>query len=202
MYETYKNLRKLSELYTGQTDLAQVAQHYQTTQCPITFSYAFVKVWTISVSVSKRYYGLTEEDKVSFVTEELHKALIDFNVTKNDALHNFYSVYLRRRFYAETQMLHMDKRKANTAATSYEELAVTFEGRNDNNLEVAEINLFLQQGDNLSEKEQRYCQIVANSTGNLIKDSDAAKLMGISASAINQMRKRLATKLQPLLQLQ
>lgn len=157
-------------------------------------------MWSISLSVANKFWGLTDEEKVSIVTEELHKALMDYQVANVATVQNFYSTYLKRRFYAETKLLQMDKRKANAVTTSYHDAPELLEGKLDNNLEVTELTLSLQ-GQELSEREQTYCQIVASSTGNIIKDSDVAKLMGISASAINQMRKRLAIKLQPLLQL-
>lgn len=197
MYETYQNLKKLALLWEGSTDLDEVCEHYQQTQDPLAFSYIFEKVWRVSVSVANKFWGLTDSDKASLITEELHKSLLNYSKEQTATVQNFFSIYLKRRFYAETNMLNHQKRKANLIASCYDDFVDIMKTSNDTNLDITELNLTLQGAEYLNQREKEYCQLVVSTTGEPIRDSDAAEMMGVSSAAIHYLRKRLETKLQP-----
>jgi hypothetical protein len=208
MYETYRNLRKLADGFEGdQNDLIAATELYKQVQCPITFSFIAIKLWGNAVGTVSKFWGLTDEEKASFVTEELHKSLMDYDHEKGASVQTFFCRYLARRMYAETKLLTLDKRKANfmldeQVVEDGEDRKVekiSLQAADDRNLEITDVEQTLKASKDLSERELTYCILIARSSGEPLKDSDAAHIMGISPSAIYQMKQRLVDKLAPLL---
>lgn len=204
MYDTYTNLKRLAENWEGNNDLREVTAHYQKTEDPIAFSFIFTRVWKVSLSITKNFFGMTEDDMGSYMTEELHKALMNYDLNHTQSVQYFYSVFLKRRFYSETKSLNYNKRKANQNTTSFTinegdsggELQYQPEDK-DNPFERIDLRLVLDKITDLTETERKYCYQVGLTTGNEPKDSDIARELGVSSSAITQAKKKLINKLRP-----
>lgn len=194
MLNTLKNFQDLSSLYTGEKDLDKAALAYQDTQDPVILAYVFCKSFPLIVNQANKYFYLTDSDKASFAVEELHRAMMDFQLNKGAKVQTFYSRYLNNRLRSETQALDMDKRKSNNVAESYEavvEIKSAYDELGYDNVDFVDL---LETAFNLSENELKYCKIVMNNTLDVM-DSDVAKVIGVSPAAIHYMKKSLAKKL-------
>lgn len=195
MQTTYKNFSNLSTLYTGDTsNLDNLALEYQRTEDPILLAVVFCRQYPYILTQTNKYFNLSESDKASFVVEELHKSMKDFQTGKGAKIQTLFSRYLNRRLYAETSMLNHQKRSANNSADSYEEVAETnpmkYEEEAYENYELIDS---LKSADILTDNELKYCRIIMTETDK-VRDSEIARELGITASAINQLKKALKKK--------
>jgi len=196
MIETYENFKELSNLYTGEdTNLDNLAIEYQQTEDPCLLVHVFCKWFPYTVSQVSKYFYLTEEDKASFVVEELHKAMTDFDVTRGAKIQTLFSRYLNNRLRAETQMMNHHKRRANNSTDSYQAFAEVTQGHKELGYDQVEFLNIIRTSCNLNDNEVKYCEIVTSVDPNNIKDTDIAKLLGVTSAAINYMKKKLAEKL-------
>ena len=110
MQETFKSLQTLSNLYEGDNTLSETALKYQQEQSPIHFAHIFCKLYPYLKTQSDKYFYLTEEDKTSFVLEELNKALLAYDPSKGAQVQTLVSIYVNNRLRMETQQLQHHKR--------------------------------------------------------------------------------------------
>jgi hypothetical protein len=192
MESTYKNLLNLSKLFETQgRDINVVTLQYRKSQDPIQFAYIFCKLYPFMVTQTDKYFYLTDQDKASHCIEELSKAISNFKLQENGSIQTLFGVYLNNRLRAETQQLQYNKRKANNAASDYESLTYAYDDRQFESVDLLET---LKSMD-LSDNELRYCQLIIRDADK-IKDTDIAKLLGISSAAITYIKNRLQKKLQ------
>jgi hypothetical protein len=192
LLKTYKNLSRLSNLYTGVEDLNKVALQYQQTKDPILFSFAFIKLFPVMIRQVERYYCLTNDEKVSYCLEELNKSLLDFKEDKGAKLMTLFVTYLKRRLRTEAKSLQLDKRRADMNTESFD-VAFNRTSYIESAYDALEYLESLNQME-LTENELRYCEIVINSSGKVL-DADIAKLIGISSAGVHFIKKSLAKKL-------
>lgn len=200
MQSTYMNFRELSKLHQGPTDLNTLALNYQNTENPVILAFSFCQQFAYIVSQVNPYFYLTEADKSSFAVEELHKALKDYNPSKGASARTLFSRYLNRRLYAETNMLRHQKRSANNTADCFEELAsnnmINDKVSDTFTSEVALLHSIETSG-MFTENEIKYCKIIMRDS-DVPRDSDVARLLSVSPSAINQIKKSIKQKLMNL----
>lgn len=189
----YENLLELAELYEGERDSTEIAEMYQKTQDPIYLSTIFCDYYLYVKSIANQYFNITDEDKGSFALEELHKAMMDYDSSKGAKVETLFITYLRNRLRTETQAMEMQKRRANNSCEDFDDSEVIFYGYEDNKLDIAEIEIALKQSELFSDNELAYCRIIMEDDNT--KDSDVAKILEVSASAVHQMKKRIAKKL-------
>lgn len=195
MYQTYKNFKNLTTLYTGETsDPSTLAIEYQKTQDPVLLAVVYCEQFAYILTQVEKYFNLTDEDKASFSVEELHKAMMNYNPQGGAKLPTLYSRYLNNRLRAETQMSNHQKRSANNQCECYEAITMNVEGVEDDRLKDLEFYHSLEQSGMFTENEIALCKIVMNDTIH-IKDVDIAKQLKVSSSAITQMKRSLAKKL-------
>lgn len=212
MLNTYKNFRELSKLHTGETNLDQLAIAYQEDESPITLAHIFCDQYAYIVSQVNKYFYLTESDKASFAVEELHKALKDFQEGKGAGVRTLFSRYLNRRLYAETNMLNHQKRCANTTALNFTDMKMWMSKKGDepdkdefalvNDLVMGKKEEFTDEVDMMltiessgifTDNEVKYCKIIMQDSEDS-RDSDVARMLKVSPSAINQMKKSIKKK--------
>ena len=194
MEKTYLNFLRMAELYEGEGDNNELVREYKRTKDPIYLAEIFCRYYPYIQKTAARYFNLTEQDKASFAVEELHKAMLDFEEDRNCQIQTVYITYLNNRLRAETQAMNLQKRKANNNCDSFEQTAVSIlKGYRDNELDVIEIQTALEQSEILTENELEYCKIIIGSDN--VRDSDVAKELNISPSAVFQIKKRLSKKL-------
>lgn len=193
MYETYKNLVTLSELYIGGEENCQIAENYQRTGDPVYLAEIFCRYFPFIQTTSEKYFYLTEADKASFAIEELHKSILDYDSKKGAKIQTLFITYYNNRLRTETQALNLQKRKANNNCDSYEHAATLFEGYADKEFAIIELQEALEQSGMLSDNELAYCKIIMSSDN--IKDIDVARNLDISPSAVHQLKSRLRKKI-------
>lgn len=198
MQTTYKNFKELSTLYTGQTsNLDALALEYQQTEDPIILAVVFCKQYPYILTQVEKYYNLSESDKSSFSVEELHKAMLDFQTGKGAKIQTFFSRYLNRRLYKETWVLSHQKRSANNSADSYEAVMQVKAGYDEAGFSDCDFIYSLENSNLLTENELKYCRIIMRETAKLT-DSEIARELSVSPSAVNQMKKSLKKKFMSL----
>lgn len=194
MLSTYKSFQSLAKMYDNHTeDLDLITLEYQENGDVVNFAVVFCKLFPFIRNQSDKYFYLTDSDKASFAVEELNKAMTDFKSDQGAKIQTFFSRYLNNRLRAETQMLSHHKRKTNNSCESYEAFTEIKKGYTEQGYDDSEFAEMLKQME-LNDNELKYCQIIINDTIH-VKDSDAAKQIGISSTAIKYMKKRLAKKL-------
>ena len=198
MQQTYVNFKNLSSLHTGTTNFNELALEYQSTENPAILAFCFCQQYPYIVSQVSKYFNLTEDDKASFAVEELHKSLLDYCTSKGASARTLFSRYLNRRMYAETNMLNHQKRSANNSASCYESLVEEnsgFSGATTSDDFTNTIDLYesMRKAGCFTDNEIKYCKIILTDS-EITSDSDAAKLLGVSPSAIFQLKKRLKKK--------
>lgn len=192
MYNTYKNLRRIAEMSNERGDISSLALKYQKNQDMMYLSVIFCEYFPYIRQTADNYFNLTDEDKSSYVLEEIHKSLMDYDETRNAKIQTIMITYIKNRLRSETQQTNMQKRKANNQTSSYENTAGIFEGKHSGGLDKVEMNTTIEQMKALSENEKEYCKIVSSDD---YTDSDVARIMNVTASAINQMKKRIKKKI-------
>lgn len=205
MRETFKNLKNIASLHQGQReDLDTLTLEYQQTKDNVLLAVVFVELYPYIVTQVGKYFNLTESDKASIALQELDKAMLDFRTGKGAKLKTFYSRYLNRGMYRETNMLNHQKRKANNACASYESSTdQTIEGTgeiksltmqyHEERYDEYDLVSAIEVSEILTDNEIKYCKIIMREN-NAIKDSEIARELSVSPSAINQMKKALKKK--------
>lgn len=196
MYTTYKNLLILSDLYEGEETNSNLALKYQQTKDPIFLAVVYTRYYAYIKTTADNYFNLTDADKASFAIEELNKALLDYKLERGAKVQTLFIKYYKNRLRQETQATNLYKRRANNNCDNYE-TAEIFEGYKESSFGFVELELALEQADLLTENEKMYCKIIMSSDN--VNDSDVAKKLEISPSAIFQIKKRLRTKIHKIL---
>lgn len=205
MNDTFKNLKSIAEMYEGnKNDLDLIAIEYQKTKDNVLLAVTFCELYQhISLRVNK-YFNLTESDKASFALQELETAMLDFRTGKGAKLKTFYTRYLDRRMYAETNMTNHQKRSANNSCGSFESVNEEIVGKGSKkksfNMKYTEDGFgnyemmeSLEKAKVLTENEIKYCKIIMRESS-IVTDSEVARELSVSPSAINQLKKSLAKK--------
>lgn len=193
MYGTYHRLLELAGLYEEEETNCELAIKYQVNEDPIYLAVIYCRYFAYIKSTAGRYFNITDADKESYALEELHKSMLDYKITGGAKVQTLFITYYNNRLRAETQSMNLQKRAANNNCEDFEETAEIFNGYIDDEINIIELSTALDQMEQLTENEKMYCKIVIQTDE--IKDIDIAKQLGISSSAIFQLKKRLAKKL-------
>lgn len=196
MQETFKNLKTIASLHTSEMTLSEIALEYQKTKSPILYAHIFCKMYPYLYTQAEKYFYLTAEDKISFILEELERALMAYEANREAQVQRLVSVYVNNRLRTETQSLSHHKRCANNTANSYDEVIATnddFECLNDVFNKVL-TEMALKESD-LSDSEMLCCKIIMNEPHEL-KNTEIATEMGITSAGVAYLKKKLAVKLQ------
>ena len=227
MQETYENFLRTSRILTiGKLGvdytLSDLAVQYQTVSrrdAELLFSRIYCDLYKYTITVTRKYFNLTEEDKDSFALEELSKSIRDYDVTKGATIQTFYSTYLNRRLYMETSRMNNQKRIINTESKtdSYDSFTVdnnetgekhtlsdsfnshkmneeTADSIDYSNIELIET---LKQLD-LSESEIACCRIITENNHKL-KNTEIGEIMDKTSAGVAWIKKTLKVKLEVLI---
>ena len=193
MFETYASLMPLAQLHTGTTNLVEISDLYKLQEDPILLAHVFCKNFGIIVLESKKYFGVSEEDKASWAVEELHKALLAYDAARGASVQVFFSRCLNNRLRSETQSLNRHRRKANTNCQEFEAMSEISAAYTESAYAHVELVETLAQL-NLSDRELDYCKIVMDYYPH-VKDTDIAKSFGVSSAAIHYLKEGIEQKL-------
>jgi hypothetical protein len=195
MKNTYRNFGQLSKLYYNQeADINYVVLDYQATNDPVCLAFVFCKLFPYTILQTNKYHHITTEDKASFAVEELSKAMRDYSpLSKKAKIQTLFDRYLHNRLRMETEKVSFHNRRANNGADNYEFVAdktIYMESQYD---QVEFIETLRSM--NLSDNALKYCELIVRTSDNKIKDTDIAKMLGISSTAIHYIKESLVSKL-------
>lgn len=192
---TFSNLKTLANLYIGSDDLSKVAEDYQQDKSPVKFAYVVCRLEHYLKTQMNKYWGLTEEDKESFMLEEIDRAMLHYNPDKGAKVQTLISVYVNNRLRTETQQLRYDKRSANNAADSYEEVIATKENDEIECTQYQDIEMnSLLCSAQLTESEMACCKIIMQEP-HALKNTEIADMLGMTSAGVGYLKKRIAVKL-------
>jgi len=196
MQETLKNFQTLANFYKSDKTLSSVAVQYQSSGDPVQLAYIFCKLYPYLKTQVEKYFYLTDEDKVSFVLEELNKAVLAYDPTKGAQVQTLISTYINNRLRTETQQLQHHKRCVNNTPDSYDELMLGAEDSDGDETCFDDVitHMALEQA-KLSETELACCKIIM-AEPNQLKNTEIANKMGITSAGVGYIKKKLENKLQ------
>lgn len=190
-----RTLNMLSNIITEDTQdmtLEQIAEVYEESLNPSLLALAFKKTFKLIISVSNNYYGLTEEDIVSFSLEKLDMCLQTYKSSQAN-FSTYFTTNLMNKFREETQALNTHKRKAMFFSDSYE--AMLENGFDLIACTIEEDNFIESLREyNLTTKELQYCELLIDGWTN----KDISDKMEVSVMTLSNMRKKLRLKLTPM----
>lgn len=190
-----RTLNMLSTLIIEDTrnmTLEEIAEAYRESLNPSLLSLAFEKTYKLIISVSNKYYGLTEEDIASFSLEKLDMCLQTYKVGQAN-FSTYFTTTLMNKFREETEALNTQKRKVLFFSESYD---LMVENGYDSVAATCEENAIIDTLNeyDLTEKELQYCSLILCDWSN----SEISKMLGVSVMTLSNMRKKLREKLLPL----
>ena len=192
---TFSNLKTLANLYIGSDDLSEVAENYQQDKSPAKLAYVVCRLEHYLKTQTNKYWGLTEEDKESFMLEEVDRAMLHYNPDKGAKVQTLISIYVNNRLRTETQQLQYDKRSANNAADSYEEIIATKENDEVECTQYLDIEMSsLLNSAQLTESEMACCKIIMQEP-HALKNTEIADMLGMTSAGVGYLKKRIAVKL-------
>lgn len=192
---TFSNLKTLANLYIGSDDLSEVAENYQQDKSPAKLAYVVCRLEHYLKTQMNKYWGLTEEDKESFMLEEVDRAMLHYNPDKGAKVQTLISIYVNNRLRTETQQLQYDKRSANNAADSYEGIIATKENDEVECTQYLDIEMSsLLNSAQLTESEMACCKIIMQEP-HALKNTEIADMLGMTSAGVGYLKKRIAVKL-------
>lgn len=197
MYQTFKNFREMLAELQIPVELDEVVELYHDYDDIYAIAIIYVNQYGHLKHVTDKFPRLTSEDKCSFILEEIVQALKNYDHTKGVKIQTVVSTYVYRRCYAENKMREHQKRMIDydtTLTSSYEAYVEANIDKGMTDFYQCELISYLESLD-LTENELKYCKIVSSGEHS-IKDSDVARMMGVTPAAINYIRKKLSSKIQ------
>jgi len=192
---TFSNLKTLANLYIGSDNLSEVAEDYQQDKSPVKLAYVVCRLEHYLKTQTNKYWGLTDEDKESFMLEEVDRAMLHYNPDKGAKVQTLISIYVNNRLRTETQQLQHDKRSANNAADSYEEIIATKENDEVECTQYLDIEMSsLLNSAQLTESEMACCKIIMQEP-HALKNTEIADMLGMTSAGVGYLKKRIAVKL-------
>lgn len=181
----------LAELYKNPSNnLEQTVIEYQQTNDPVCFSFVFCKLFPHMLWRTQNFYMFSPQDKASYCVEQLLKAMTNFDPQKNVKIKTLFDKYLMNKLQNELKFISTSMRKINNETVKLDEdCQIVYMDANLSNVDFLESLKKLS----LNDSELRYCQLVMR--GEVEKDSEIARIIGISPAAINYIRSRLRQKL-------
>lgn len=197
MYQTFKNFQEMLANLSIPVDLDEAVDLYRDYGDVYSIAIIYVNQYGHLKNITDKFPRLTSEDKSSFILEEIVQALNNYDETKGAKIQTVVSTYVYRRCYAENKMREHQKRMLDydtTLNSSYESYVEANIDKGMNDFYHCEFTNYLESLD-LTENELKYCKIVSSGEHS-IKDSDVARMMGVTPAAINYIRKKLSSKIQ------
>ena len=204
---TYQNLLQFSNLFTEEfvsedtkLDAVQIINIYNSGRETETISYLFCTNYQLFRVTANKFFGLSTEDKDSFILEEISKALVNFDAGKsnNAKLTTIITAYIYNRLRTETQALQAASKCTLNLSTSFEDLGDMErleEAGDSSTYSYSEMYELVNQLD-LTENERKTCEIIMLNED--VKNADIANMLEISRAGVGHIKKSLKLKLAPV----
>lgn len=201
MISTYENFVNLAKLYKGGKDDVALKNNFKLEEeRPLVIAYVYCTHFGILNTTANKFFGITDSDKASFIVLEIVQAIEDFDCSKGTKLISFINRYAYNRLRAETQKAGKFSKKVITQSHRFEEYE---EADRDLNLsyssdEYSRVELVqaIELVD-LSQGEKAYCELIIENK-EVLRDSEAAQLLGKSRAGVGHIRRSLRAKLSPI----
>lgn len=201
---TYQALLNLSNLFVPAGNVAttkELVQAYKEGRQDEVIAHVFCTNYQLFKLTANKFFGLSSEDKDSFILEEIAKALANYDLEneKQAKITTLVSTYLYNRLRAETQALQAASRATLNLATSFEDLGDMDrleEAGDETTYSYSEMYELVYQLD-LTENERKCCEIIILNNDTL-KNSEIAELLGVSRAGVGHIKKSLKVKLAPI----
>lgn len=201
---TYQALLNLSNLFVPAGNVAttkELVQAYKEGRENEVIAHVFCTNYQLFKLTANKFFGLSAEDKDSFILEEIAKALSNYDLEneKNAKITTLVSTYLYNRLRAETQALQKASRATLNLATSFEDLGDMDrleEAGDESSYSYSEMYELVYQLD-LTENERKCCEIIILNN-DALKNSEIAELLGVSRAGVGHIKKSLKAKLAPI----
>lgn len=200
MLSTHKNFKQMVQGFKeemGFEELSELSSVYKQTKDQRCIAYCFVNQFGVLFNQSEKFPYLSSEDKVSFILQEVEKALLNYESSQGAKLQTLISTYAYRRCYAENNKRGYQKRKINYNT----EIACSYESFVEEGLDWGELDHYESEfidwieSMGLNENEYKYCLTVGLNNHNLT-DTEIAKELNVTCATVHYIKKRLKTKLQ------
>lgn len=198
MLNTLNNLQQLAELYKGNIEqtneaLVQAVETYQVNHAPEILSFVYCRIYGVTTNVAKKFSYMDNDEKASLSTQALHEAMLNYDLESKQSVQYYFSIVYRNILLNETRSQQMDMRKANEQTEEFDVVTMAQHGEKEDKLEAIDLVETLENL-GLNKTELAYCKEVVNYNSE-IKNVDIAVKLGISGSAIKQMKQSLKRKL-------
>lgn len=205
---TYKSLLNLSNLL-----LTTMGEHLSTKDLVEAYhsgmqneviAYVFCNNYQLFKITANKFFGLSPEDKDSFILEEIYKALEKYEIKEsgNAKISTVVTTYIYNRLRTETQALQKASRATLNLATSFEDLGDLDrlnEAGDTSSFSYSEMYELVSQLD-LTPNERKCCEIIILNN-DTIKNSEIAEILGVSRAGVGHIKKSLRNKLAPVFQI-
>lgn len=201
---TYQSLLNFSNLFVPASRVAtteELVQAYQEGRQTEVIAHVFCTNYQLFKLTANKFFGLSAEDKDSFILEEIAKALENYDLQseKQAKITTVISTYIYNRLRTETQALQKASRATLNLATSFEDLGDMErleKAGDESTYSYAEMYELVYQLD-LTENERKCCEIIILNNDTL-KNSEIAELLGVSRAGVGHIKKSLKVKLAPI----
>jgi len=170
MQETLKMMKSILTGKESKVNEIQLIKEYQEKLSPNILAYFYSNNYGLLCKINTLYPIINEEDKASFCLQELDKCLLTFNTDLNIRFMTYFSKCYKNRLCIESNLLNMQKRKANINCLDIENLQILsldiMDSINDENL--------ILDNYNLTSKEKYHCKLLnagysINEISNILK---------------------------------
>lgn len=205
MNNTYQSLLNFSNLLSPEgkdIETCKLVQAYREGRQTEVISFIYCHNFQLFRMTANRFYGLSVEDKDSFILEEIGKALENYKDSedgKNVKITTLANTYISNRLRTETQALQAASRKTLDLATSFEDLGEMdrlWEAGDTTSFSYSEMYALVNQLD-LTDNERKCCEIIILNNQDL-KNAEIAEALGISRAGVGHIKKSLKAKLSPV----
>lgn len=202
---TYESLLAYSNLFKEEGDrlsTEQLVQAYRLGRQTEVISYVFCSNYNLFRLTTNRFYGLSQDDKDSYILEEISKVMENYNgekTTQSVKITSLVCAYIYNRLRTETQALQKASRKTLDYSTSFEDLGEVDrveEASEEGSFNYYEMYQLVQELD-LTDNERECCKIILLNNDN-IKNSEIAEMLGLSRAGVGHIKKSLKQKLAPV----
>lgn len=205
MENTYEILKPLARLYDGDGSDEQLIEDYiKEDTKPLVLAYIYCKNYGLFYKTASKFTGTTQEDKESYIVECIDKAITSYDNTKGAKLLTYINkfVYNRAReeysrskkgsLIALTDSVRFESVETNDDYNTENYMDTLIGGEEDYDYNAIETLEYLKSL-KLTDREIRYCELIIKEGS--YTDVAAAEALGLSASAIYDIRVNLQKKL-------
>ena len=184
MNETLKMMKQFILGYERSMTVEELVNLYKQNESPNILAYLFVDNFGMISQISNQFTMLNDEDKSSYILQELYNAIYSYQATKNTSFITYFYACLKNRLRSENQNQFHGVRYANFITEDLSDYC---------NEIVGQIGVDFLDLDscNLTNKEMTQVNMILDGYTN----KEIAKVFNVSPSYVTRMNRNLQKKL-------